>query len=74
VAYLVTIARPDLVTRLIIEDAPPPFPAQPPVPAEPAAGDPVEFDWPVVPGDRHQVNQGDPETWELLKTDHRTPP
>jgi 3-oxoadipate enol-lactonase len=68
VAYLVTIARPDLVTRLIIEDAPPPFPRNRQVPAEPAADDPAEFDWPVVPAIVTQVNQGDPETWELLKT------
>jgi 3-oxoadipate enol-lactonase len=66
VAYLVTIARPDLVARLIIEDAPPPFPRNRPVPAE-AAG-PVEFDWPVVPAIVSQVNRGDPGTWELLKT------
>jgi pimeloyl-ACP methyl ester carboxylesterase len=66
VAYLVTIARPDLVARLIIEDAAPPFPRNRPVPGEPAA--PVEFDWPVVPAIISQVNQGDPETWELLKT------
>ena len=68
VAYLVTIARPDLVIRLIIEDAPPPFPRNRPVPAEPADDDPVEFDWPAVPAIVTQVNQGDPETWELLKT------
>jgi pimeloyl-ACP methyl ester carboxylesterase len=67
VAYLVTIARPDLVSRLIIEDAPPPFPRNRQVPAEPA-DEPVEFDWPVVPAIVTQVNQGDPETWQLLKT------
>jgi 3-oxoadipate enol-lactonase len=66
VAYLVTIARPDLVTRLIIEDAPPPFPRDRPVPGEPAG--PVDFDWPAVPAIIGEVNQGDPETWELLKT------
>jgi 3-oxoadipate enol-lactonase len=66
VAYLVTIARPDLVARLIIEDAPPPFPRDRPVPGEPAG--PVDFDWPVVPAIIGQVNQGDPETWKLLKT------
>lgn len=65
-AYLVTIARPDLVARLIIEDAPPPFPRDRPVPGEPPG--PVEFDWPVVPAIVSQVNQGDPATWELLKT------
>ena len=66
VAYLVTIARPDLVTRLVIEDAPPPFPRDRPVPDEPAG--PLGFDWPVVPAIVNQVNQGDPETWDLLTT------
>lgn len=66
VAYLVAIARPDLVTRLVIEDAPPPFPRDRPVPGKPAG--PVGFDWPVVPAIVNQVNQGDPETWGLLKT------
>lgn len=66
VAYLVTIARPDLVTRLIIEDAPPPFPRDHPVRGKPSG--PIDFDWPVVPAVINQVNQGDPETWDLLKT------
>ncbi|HEY1822560.1 MAG TPA: alpha/beta hydrolase [Trebonia sp.] len=66
VAYLVAIARPDLVTRLIIEDAPPPFPRDRPVAGEPAG--PIEFDWPVVPAIVNQVNRGDPETWDLLRT------
>lgn len=66
VAYLVTIARPGLVSRLIIEDAPPPFRRDHPAPAEPVG--PVDFDWPVVPAIISQVNRGDPETWELLKT------
>jgi 3-oxoadipate enol-lactonase len=66
VAYLVAIARPDLVARLVIEDAPPPFPRDRPVPAEPDS--PVGFDWPVVPAIVGQVNQGDPGTWEQLKT------
>jgi 3-oxoadipate enol-lactonase len=66
VAYLVTIARPDLVARLVIEDASPAFPRDRPVPGEPTG--PVDFDWPVVPAIINQVNQGDPETWDLLKT------
>jgi pimeloyl-ACP methyl ester carboxylesterase len=66
VAYLVTIARPDLVARLIAEDAPPPFARNRPVPGEPEG--PVEFDWPVVPAIVNQVNAGDPETWDLLTT------
>ena len=36
------------------------------MPGEPAG--PVDFDWPVVPAIVNQVNQGDPETWDLLKT------
>jgi pimeloyl-ACP methyl ester carboxylesterase len=66
VAYLLTIARPDLVTRLVIEDAAPPSPRNRPLPSVPAG--PLEFDWPVVPAIVTQVNQGDPETWELLST------
>lgn len=66
VAYLVTIARPDLVARLIAEDAPPPFPRNRPVRGEPEG--PLEFDWPVVPAIVNQVNAGDPETWDLLTT------
>lgn len=66
VAYLVTIARPDLVTRMVIEDAPPPFEREHPVRGKPSG--PLEFDWPVVPAIIGQVNQGDPETWNLLTT------
>jgi 3-oxoadipate enol-lactonase len=66
VAYLVSIARPDLVARLITEDAPPPFVRENPVRGKPAG--PLPFDWPVVPAIINQVSQGDPETWDLLKT------
>lgn len=66
VAYLVTIARPDLVARLVAEDAPPPFPRDRPAAARPAG--PLDFDWPVVPAIVGEVNQGDPETWDLLST------
>lgn len=66
VAYLVTIARPDLVARLIAEDAPPPFPRNRPVRGEPEG--PLEFDWLVVSAIVNQVNAGDPETWDLLTT------
>jgi pimeloyl-ACP methyl ester carboxylesterase len=66
VAYLITIARPDLVARLVIEDAPPPFPREHAVRGKPAG--PIAFDWPVVPAIVTQVNRGDPETWDRLKT------
>ena len=64
VAYLVAMARPEQVSRLIIEDVPPPFPRDREVPARPAG--PLDFDWPVVPAIVSQVNQGDPQTWEQL--------
>ena len=66
VAYLVTIARPDLVVRLITEDAPPPFLRENPVRGKPVG--PIAFDWAVVPAILNQVSQGDPETWDLLKS------
>lgn len=66
VAYLVAIARPEQVSRLIVEDVPPPFPRDRTIPARPAG--PLDFDWPVVPAIVSQVNQGDPETWEQLST------
>jgi pimeloyl-ACP methyl ester carboxylesterase len=66
VAYLVTIARPDLVARLVAEDAPPPSPRDRPVRDRPAG--PLGFDWPVIPAIIGQVNRGDPETWDLLPT------
>jgi 3-oxoadipate enol-lactonase len=66
VAYLIAIARPDLVDRLIVEDAPPPFARDRAIPERPAG--PLDFDWPVVPAIVSQVNQGDPETWNRLTT------
>jgi pimeloyl-ACP methyl ester carboxylesterase len=66
VAYLVVLARPDLVGRLIVEDAPPPFPRDKPVRDRP--GGPLPFDWLVVPAIVGQASAGDPAVWELLKT------
>lgn len=66
VAYLVALARPDMVARLIVEDAPPPFPRDKPVRDRPDG--PLPFDWPVVPAIVGQANAGDPQVWELLKT------
>ena len=66
VAYLVAMQRPDRVERLIVEDAPPPFPRDRAVPARPA--EPLDFDWAVVPAIISQVNEGDPAAWDGLGT------
>jgi pimeloyl-ACP methyl ester carboxylesterase len=64
VAYLLAMQNPERVTRLIIEDAPPPFRRDRTVPERPIG--PVPFDWPVVPAIVAQVNAGDPATWKGL--------
>lgn len=64
VAYLVTMRRPDLVARLIVEDAAPPFPRVRAIPDRPDG--PLEFDWPVVPAIVAQVNAGDQAAWDGL--------
>lgn len=66
VAFYVVMQRPDLVSRLVVEDAPPPFQRDRPVPAEPDF--PVPFDWPVVPAVVLGVNAGDPEAWKALES------
>jgi 3-oxoadipate enol-lactonase len=66
VAYLVAMARPDQVGRLIIEEAAPPFRRDRAIPARPPG--PLDFDWPVAPAISSQVSEGDPEAWELLRT------
>ncbi|HYS31891.1 MAG TPA: alpha/beta fold hydrolase [Streptosporangiaceae bacterium] len=64
VAYLVAMERPDLVERLIVEDAAPPFPRRRALPERPDG--PLDFDWAVVPAIVGQVNGGDPEAWAGL--------
>jgi len=46
VAYLVAQAQPDRVGRLVIEDAPPPFPRSRPIPERPDVE--LPFDWLVL--------------------------
>lgn len=58
VAYLVAMQHPGRVSRLIVEDAPPPYPRARPVPDRPEG--PIDFDWAVVPAIVGQVNAGDP--------------
>jgi 3-oxoadipate enol-lactonase len=66
VAYLVAMQRPDLIERLIVEDASPPYPRDRDIPARPEG--PLDFDWAVVPAIVSQVNAGDTAAWDSLAT------
>jgi len=64
VAYLVGQAQPSRIARLIVEDAPPPFPRERPVPARPAGE--LPFDWAVVPAIVQEVNDPSLRWWKHL--------
>lgn len=64
VAYLVAQAQPARVSRLIVEDAPPPFPLDRPVPARPAGE--LGFDWAVVPVVVEEINDPSRRWWKHL--------
>lgn len=64
VAYLIAEGWPERVERLIIEDAPPPFPRDRAVPDRPDGE--LRFDWAVVPAIVGEVNRGSPQMWECL--------
>jgi pimeloyl-ACP methyl ester carboxylesterase len=66
VAYLVAMAQPDRIERLIVEDVPLPFQRDRAVPERPDAA--LDFDWDVVPAIIGQVNKGDPAAWDRLRT------
>jgi pimeloyl-ACP methyl ester carboxylesterase len=67
VGYLLAAQRPDLVGRLVLEEAPAPVPADPPrqLPEERSAG--AGFDWAAVAALYHQRNHPDPSWWDLLE-------
>ncbi len=64
VAYLIAQAQPSRIARLVVEDAPPPFPRTRPVPARPAG--PLSFDWAVVPAIVEEVNDPSLRWWTHL--------
>jgi len=66
VAYRVAIRRPDLVDRLVVEDATPPYARDRAIPEKP--DQPVPFDWPVVPAIFGEVGTADTTAWEALST------
>lgn len=65
-AYLLAERQPGLIGRLVIEEAPPPFPLDPPRPPAEHPGGELDFDWPVVPATDVQLNDPDPEGRERL--------
>ncbi len=63
-AYLVAQAQPDRISRLVVEDAPPPFPRQRAVPERPPGE--LPFDWAVVPAVVEEVNDPTLRWWKHL--------
>ncbi|MDQ0840643.1 alpha/beta fold hydrolase [Streptomyces sp. V1I6] len=66
-ALLLAERRPELVARLVVEDAPPLLPLDPPRPPAVRGEEPLGFDWPVVPATDRELNEPDPAWWEELK-------
>jgi 3-oxoadipate enol-lactonase len=64
VAYIVASERPQLVRRLIIEDAPPSFRRDLVIPERPA--EPTDFDWAVITPILTEVSQGSQVPWDSL--------
>jgi pimeloyl-ACP methyl ester carboxylesterase len=65
-ALLLAERRPELVARLVVEDAPPLLPLDPPRPPAVRGEEPLGFDWPVVPATDRELNEPDPAWWEEL--------
>ena len=64
VAYLVALARPGQIARLVVEDAPMPFPREVAVRERPSGE--LPFDWPVVPAIAAQTDDPARRWWPLL--------
>lgn len=67
VAYLLAGGRPERVDRLVLEEPPPPVPADPPrTLTDEERAEPAPFDWEMVAAIRRQRNDPDPAHWDLL--------
>lgn len=64
VAYLIAQDQPARLARLIVEDAPPPFPRERAIPDRPEGT--LSFDWAVVPAIVEQVNDPALTWWKRL--------
>ncbi|BCB73834.1 hypothetical protein GCM10022251_13410 [Phytohabitans flavus] len=61
VAYLLTLERPERVNRLVLEEAPPPVPADLPMPERPDG--PVSYDFEARTAIVEELNAPDPQWW-----------
>lgn len=64
VAYLVAMAQPDRVARLVIEDACPPYPRSRPAPTRPDG--PLDFDWAAAAAITAEVGDATRRWWPAL--------
>jgi 3-oxoadipate enol-lactonase len=64
VAYLIAQAQPERIARLIVEDAPPPFPRERTIPERPEG--PLGFDWAAASAIIEQVNDPTRRWWTHL--------
>lgn len=65
VALVAAQRRPGLVSRLVLEEAPPPVPLDRPDLPQPA--EPTPYDWPLVNAVRAQLRSPDPAGWADLE-------
>ncbi|MFE9814362.1 alpha/beta fold hydrolase [Streptomyces sp. NPDC005773] len=65
-AYLLAERQPGLIGRLVIEEAPPPFPLETPRAVAERPDGQLDFDWPLVPSIDAQLGDPDPAGRELL--------
>ncbi|UZJ32508.1 alpha/beta fold hydrolase [Streptomyces endophytica] len=65
-ALLVAADRPELVDRLVLEEAAPPLPAAPPQEAPEQPAGPQAFDWRAKTAVVAERNAPDPQWWECL--------
>ncbi|MDJ0462576.1 alpha/beta hydrolase [Streptomyces sp. H27-C3] len=66
VAYLLAQEHADRVERLVMEETPPPFPAETPQAPVVHPDAPIDYDWPVVPAITKQLADPDPQWLEGL--------
>jgi pimeloyl-ACP methyl ester carboxylesterase len=66
VAYLLAGDHPQRVSRLVLEEPPPPVPADPPRSVPEDAEESEAFDWAAVAAIHRQRNDPDPAYWDVL--------